>query len=73
MTRKQPTDAQIARIRHVTAARAAAIATWPTNAQLAAEEGLTVRQVQSIADGSRYRGRVPEVDLQPAPMAGDGR
>jgi hypothetical protein len=67
--RKQPTDAQILRIREVAAARAA----LPSIAALATETGLTTRQVQSIADGTRYKGRavqISEVHLSVLPMAG---
>lgn len=79
MARKQPTDAQILRIREVTAARNA----LPTVAEMAAEMGLTERQVRSVADGTRYKGRAitdtevfssaPEVSNPVHRMPGDGR
>lgn len=57
MARKQPTDAQILRILQVTAARNA----LPTVAKMAKEMGLTERQVRSVADGTRYKGRISTV------------
>lgn len=76
MPRNPPTDAQIARIRAVAAAREA----LPTVADLMAETGLSERQVRSIMDGSRYRGRatevlgsVPEVSFPVVRIPGDER